>query len=149
MERKVKIAIMIIGIPILVGLIALTLLPATYFLGRFITSKEYKQELDQIPKDQSYFRFQEPFLMNTKDSKFIKFKLALAYKDQPALTMELAKRMTQIRTILNIIIVSKTSEEFQSIESQLSVKNEMEATINHLLTEGKITGVIISDMEIK
>ncbi|GBF38172.1 flagellar basal body-associated FliL family protein [Leptospira johnsonii] len=151
MDRKLKRVLLIVGIVILFLIGARNILfSGAYFLARFIASNQYKQDPSQDLKDQVYYKFKDSFRINSKDSKSIKFKLAFAYgPNQPKLEKELTERTTQIRSIVNLIVASKISEEFQSIPSQIDLKEEIQATTNHILSDGQISAVLISDIEIR
>ncbi|PKA14881.1 flagellar basal body-associated FliL family protein [Leptospira haakeii] len=150
MDRKLKIAIILIGIPIVLFLGLICFSPGVYYIASYFAAKQYKQDLSPNLKDQVYFKFSDPFGINTKDSKSVKFKLAFSYEpNQPKLEKELIVRTTQIRSLVNMIGASKVSEEFQSIQSQIDLREQIQATTNHILSDGQITGVLISDIEIR
>ncbi|TGK42164.1 flagellar basal body-associated FliL family protein [Leptospira andrefontaineae] len=150
MNRKLKIALIIVGIPVVLvsGLICFS--PTVYYIASYFASKQYKEVPSQNLENQVYFKFKEPFGINTKDSKSVKFKLAFSYEaNQPKLEKELVDRMPQTRSLVNMIIASKLSEEFQNIPSQIDLREQIQATINHILSDGQITGVLISDIKIR
>ncbi|PJZ77231.1 flagellar basal body-associated FliL family protein [Leptospira neocaledonica] len=151
MNRKLRLVFLIVGIVLLLLIGGRNiLLTGAYYLASFIASNQYKQDLNPDLKNQAYYKFKDSFRINSKDSKSIKFKLAFSYEpNQPKLEKELADRSPQIRSLVNMVVASKSSEDFQSIPSQIDLRDEIQATANHILNDGQITGALISDIEIK
>ncbi len=76
--------------------------------------------------------------------------MAFSYEpNQPKLDKELADRITQIRSLVNLVVSSKTLGDFQNIPAQLDLSEEIKMTINHVLSDGEIYSAQISDIQIK
>ena len=71
--------------------------------------------LDAVLPPQDTFDFTEEFRVNTANSEgshFIRTKISLAYHTQSEeLAIELEKRNSQMRNIVNLILMSKTKED--------------------------------------
>jgi len=62
-----------------------------------------------------------------------------------ALSGELAQRAPQLRNIINLILAGKTKEELSTQQGQLELREEIKASINHVLSEGKVEEVYFSE----
>lgn len=131
----------------LAGIIIMSLI--AYYVAKYATAQQYKEVASiavvKPPPPLEVYNFADDFRVNTADKEethFIKLKLSLGYQQgNKALSTELAQRMPQLRNIINLILAGKTKEELSSIEGQLELREEIKASINHILSEGKIEEV--------
>ena len=66
-------------------------------------------------------------------------EISLGYlMDKPQMNQELNERIAQLRNIINLLLMSKTKGELSSIESRINLQEEIKASINHVLSSGKI-----------
>jgi flagellar FliL protein len=135
----------------LVGIIIMSII--SYYVAKYATAQQYK-EVSSIavvkpPPPLEVYNFTEDFRVNTADKEethFIKLKLSLGFEQgNKALSTELAQRTPQLRNIINLILAGKTKEELSTIEGQLELREEIKASINHVLSEGKIEEVYFSE----
>ncbi len=125
-----------------------------YYVARKAASQQYKETasiaLVKPPPPTENFNFSEEFRVNTADedeTHFIKLKLSIGFKPgNPALSGEIAQRVPQLRNIINLILMRKKKNELSSIESRLDLQEELKASINHILSNGKITDIYFSEL---
>lgn len=135
----------------LVGTIIMSLI--AYYVAIYATAQQYKEVASitvvKPPPPLEIYNFTDEFRVNTADKEemhFIKLKLTLGFKPgNKALAAELAQRTPQLRNIINLILASKTREELTTIEGQLQLREEIKASINHVLSEGKIEEVYFNE----
>ncbi len=134
-----------------VGLVLMSVI--AYYVATFAAAQQYKEVASiavvKPPPPTEAFNFPEDFRVNTADqgeTHFIKLQLALGFeKDNPALSAELAERKPQLRNIINLILSGKSRDQLSTIQDQLELREEMKASINHILSEGKITEVYFNE----
>ncbi|MBW7858856.1 MAG: flagellar basal body-associated FliL family protein, partial [Leptonema sp. (in: Bacteria)] len=51
----------------------------------------------------------------------------------------------QLRNIINLILAGKSRDELTTIQGQLELREEIKASINHVLSEGKVEEVYFSE----
>lgn len=135
----------------LLGLIVMMVI--AYYVAQYAAAQQYKEVASiavvKPPPPTENFQFIDDFRVNTADqgeAHFIKLKLTLGFeKGNAALSAELAERMPQLRNIINLILASKTKEELATIQGQLELREEIKASINHILSEGKIVEVYFGE----
>ncbi|MFN3604682.1 MAG: flagellar basal body-associated protein FliL [Leptonema sp. (in: bacteria)] len=135
----------------LVGLIIMSII--SYYVAKYATTQQYKEVASiavvKPPPPLEVYNFSEDFRVNTADKEeahFIKLKLSLGFEPgNKALSTELAQRAPQLRNIINLILAGKTKEQLSTIEGQLELREEIKASINHVLSEGKIEEVYFSE----
>ncbi|MCS7204930.1 MAG: flagellar basal body-associated FliL family protein [Leptospiraceae bacterium] len=149
LNRIIKILIYIaLG---LVGIIVMSLI--AYYVAKFATAQQYKEiasiAVVKPPPPLEIYNFTEDFRVNTADREelhFIRLKLSVGFQPgNKALAAELVQRTPQLRNIINLILASKTREELSTIEGQLQLREEIKASINHVLAEGKIEEVYFNE----
>ena len=135
-----------------VGLILMSVI--AYYVARTAAAQQY-QEVASIavvkpPPPTENFNFSDEFRVNTADegqARFVRLKLSLGFKQgNPALSAELAQRIPQLRNIVNLILASKSSQNLSSIEDRLELQEEIKASINHVLSNGKIEEVYFNEL---
>jgi len=133
------------------GLILMAVI--AYFVAKFAAEQQYKEVASiavvKPPPPTENFNFQDDFRVNTADqgsTHFIKLKLSLGFdKGNQALSAELADRMPQLRNIINLILSGKTKDQLITIQDQLELREEIKASVNHVLAEGKIREVYFQE----
>lgn len=134
-----------------VGLIVMVV--TAYYVAQFASAQQYK-EVSSIavvkpPPPLESFNFTDDFRVNTNDrgeSHFVKLRLSLGFEmGRKALSTELATRMPQLRNIINLILAGKSRDELTTIQGQLELREEIKASINHVLSEGKVEEVYFSE----
>ncbi len=135
-----------------VGLILMSVI--AYYVARTAAAQQYK-EVSSIavvkpPPPTENFNFSDEFRVNTADEgavRFVRIKLSLGFKTgNPALSAELAQRIPQLRNIVNLILSGKSSQGLSTIEHRLELQEEIKASINHVLSNGKISEVYFREL---
>lgn len=134
-----------------VGLLLMAVI--AYYVASFAAAKQYKEVASiavvKPPPPLETFRFTDDFRVNTADRgepHFIKLKLSLGFESgHAALSGELAQRMPQLRDIINLILAGKTRDQLTTVQDQLELREEIKASINHVLSEGKIKAVYFDE----
>ncbi len=135
-----------------VGLILMAII--AYYVARTAVSRQYR-EVDSValvkpPPPTENFNFVDDFRVNTTDRDefhFIKARLSLGFEPgNPALSAELAQRVPQLRNIINLILMSKSRQEFSTVQDRLDLQQEIRASINHILVNGKISEVYFNEL---
>lgn len=130
-----------------VGLVLMGVI--SYYVAQHAASQIYKETASiavvKPPPPTENFNFSEDFRVNTADkgeSHFIKLKLSLGFEPgNPALSAEISQRNPQLRNIINLILMGKSKEELSSVQDRLDLQEEVKASINHILSDGKISDV--------
>ena len=120
-----------------------------YYVAKYATAQKYKEvasiAITKAPPPLATYSFRDDFIVNTSDVQgmhALRAKISLGYPtNKPALTQELTSRNDQIRNIINLLLMSKTKSELSSIESRIKLQEELKASVNHLLSSGKIQDV--------
>ena len=135
-----------------VGLILMSVI--AYYVARTAAAQQYKEVASiavvKPPPPTENFNFIDEFRVNTADqgeAHFVKLKLSLGFETgNPALSAELAQRIPQLRNIVNLILSGKASHDLRTTEDQLELQAEIKASINHVLSNGKITEVYFGEL---
>ncbi len=149
LNRIIKILIYVAGA--LVGIIIMSLI--SYYVAKYATSQQYKEiasiAVVKPPPPLEVYTFTEDFRVNTADREethFIRLKLSLGFQPgNKSLSGEITQRTPQLRNIINLILAGKTKEELSTIEGQIELREEIKASINHVLSEGKIEEVYFNE----
>lgn len=124
-----------------------------YYVASYAAARQYKEVASiavvKPPPPLESYRFADEFRVNTADQgepHFIKLRLSLGFEQgQAALSAELAQRTPQLRDIINLILAAKTRDELTTVQDQLELREEIKASINHILSEGKIISVYFDE----
>lgn len=136
----------------IVGIILMSVI--AYYVARKAAAQQY-QEVASIavvkpPPPTENFNFSDDFRVNTSDpgeTHFVKLKLSLGFeRGNPALSAELAQRIPQLRNIINLTLMGKSKNELSNIEDHLELQEEIKASINHVLANGKITEIYFNEL---
>ncbi len=134
-----------------VGVILMSVI--AYFVARVAAVQQFK-EVSSIavvkpPPPTENYNFTDEFQVNTADedeTHFVRIKLSLGFEPgNPNLTTEMGQRQPQLRNIINLILSGKTSKDLVSIEDRLNLQEEIKASINHVLSNGKILEVYFNE----
>ncbi|MCB1139048.1 MAG: flagellar basal body-associated FliL family protein [Leptospiraceae bacterium] len=124
-----------------------------YFVGKEAASEQFK-EVSSIavvkpPPPLESFNFSEEFRVNTADqgeAHFIKMKMSLGFEQgNKALSAELAQRTPQLRDTIILILSGKTKADLATPKDTLELREELKASINHQLSEGKVKEVYFTE----
>jgi len=133
------------------GLVLMSVI--AYFVASFAAARQYREVASiavvKPPPPTESFKFSEDFRVNTADqaeTHFIKLRLSLGFESgNQALGAELAQRTPQLRDIINLILAAKTRKELSTVQDQLELREEIKASVNHILSEGKVTNVYFDE----
>lgn len=149
LSKLVKILIYVaLGV---VGVVLMSVI--SYYVALTASAQQYKEVASiavvKPPPPTENFNFADDFRVNTADQgepHFIKLRLSLGFDpSNAALSAELAQRSPQLRDIVNLILASRTKDELSTIQARLELREEIKASINHVLSEGKISDVYMQE----
>lgn len=134
-----------------VGLVLMSII--AFYVAKYASEQQYREVASiavvKPPPPTESFNFTDEFRVNTADqgeAHFIKLRLSLGFdQGNKALSAELAQRNPQLRNIINLILAGKAKAELNSVQDQLELREEIKASINHVLSEGKITDVYFNE----
>ncbi len=148
-----KIARILIAIALaLLGLLIMSVI--AYYIALTAATQQYKEVASiavvKPPPPTENFNFAEDFRVNTTDAdraRFVQLKLSLGFESgDTALSTEIAQRLPQLRNIVNLILAAKSSQEISSVEGRLELQEEIKASINHVLSKGKILEIYFKEL---
>ncbi|MBI3395267.1 MAG: flagellar basal body-associated FliL family protein [Spirochaetia bacterium] len=124
-----------------------------YYVAMFAASRQYKEVASiavvKPPPPMEAFELTEDFKVNTADTgetHFIKLRLSFGFEPGNAqLAVEIAQRKPQLRNIINLILAGKKKENLATVQDQLDLREEIKASVNHILSEGKIAEVYFNE----
>ena len=125
----------------------------SFYVATFAAQKQYKDVASIVlmkpPPPTDSFNFPDDFRVNTADqgtTHFIKLKLSLGFeKGNAPLSAELAQRTPQLQNIINLILAGKKKEDLATVARQLELREEIKASINHMLSDGKVKEVYFKE----
>ena len=134
-----------------VGLVLMAVI--SYFVAYNAAAARFKEVASiavvKPPPPTEAFRFTDDFRVNTADQgepHFIKLKLSFGFEQGNApLSAELAQRSSQLRDLINLILGAKKKEDLSSIQDRLELREEIKASVNHVLSSGKIVDVYFEE----
>ncbi len=134
-----------------VGLVLMVVV--AFYVATFAAQKQYTDVASIVvmkpPPPLEAFNFSDDFRANTADrgeSHFIKLKLSLGFEQgNAALSNELAQRKPQLINIVNLILANKTKAQLSTVQDQLELREEIKASVNHVLSNGKIQEVYFTE----
>lgn len=134
-----------------VGLVLMSII--AFYVASYAAAQQYREVASiavvKPPPPTESFNFTDEFRVNTSDqgeAHFIKLRLSLGFdQGNKALSAELAQRNPQLRNIINLILAGKSRAELITVQDQLELREEIKASINHVLSEGKITDVYFNE----
>jgi len=134
-----------------VGLVLMAVI--SYYVALTAAAQQYKEVASiavvKPPPPTENFNFSDDFRVNTADRgepHFIKLRLSLGFDPgNAALSAELAQRTPQLRNIINLILMGKTRDGLSTVQDRLELREEIKASVNHILSEGKIKEVYFNE----
>lgn len=117
-----------------------------YFAGKTGSSANAKEE--KVPEINEVTYSLEEFLVNLSDEdgrRYLKVKVFIAYEENEDLTAELELKKPIIRDAVNTSLRAKKTTDF-SATSVDNIKNELIASINPVLSKGKISHIYFNDI---
>jgi flagellar FliL protein len=137
--------------------VAMSSLFALFTVGNYIAPKieQGKAERESLALSESEnvelenltFFSMEPIIVNPAGSngeRYLKATVSLeAYN--PDLTIEIEKRLPQIKNQINIILSSRTIEQVQTNEDKERLRREIQSRVNGLLTTGTVSNVYFEE----
>ncbi len=136
----------------IVGIILMSVV--AYYVARAAATQQYKEVASiavvKPPPPTENFNFADEFRVNIADrdaNSFVKLKLSLGFDPgNPALSAELAQRVPQLRNIVNLVLAGKSRQNLATIEDRLELQEEIKASINHVLSNGKIREIYFNEL---
>ncbi len=133
------------------GLLVMSVI--AYYVAMFAASRQYKEVASiavvRPPPPLDTFELTEDFKVNTADTgetHFIKLRLSFGFEPGNAgLATEIAARKPQLRNIINLILAGKKKEQLSTVQDQLDLREEIKASVNHIMSEGKISEVYFNE----
>lgn len=131
-------------------LIVVLMIGISYLVSKNVQESSYARSQDIVaaPPPEPLQTFELPSLSNTTadlEPHFIKMQVSLGYDMSPSLNTELSKRKDEMLHIINILLKGKKFEELNSIDSAVSLSEEIKAHINIRLISGKIKEVYFKE----
>ena len=119
-----------------------------YFIGQKNSNATAKPEKVVEVTELSYAL--DEFLVNLLDEegRILKVNVFIGYEENEELTAELVTKKPIIRDVVNTSLRSKKSTDFGATGVD-SLKNELIAIINPVLTKGKISHIYFNDIFIQ
>lgn len=146
---------------VVAGVLLLAALPAalvltsvfSYWIAQEAAESQYTEATSiagaEPPSDLKLFKFQDDFRVSTADrdeAHFIKIRMSLGYQaDNGKLEAELDSRREQFRNIVNLILMQKRKQDVDSVAEQIQLREEIKASLNHILGASEITEVYFSE----
>ena len=136
---------------VIIVLLLLVVVGGAAFGGMYFASKNKTGATNQTTKvvevnEVTYSL--EDFLVNLLDEdsrRYLKVKVFIGYEENEDLTAELQAKKPIIRDLVNTSFRSKKTTDFTATGVD-SIKNELIASINPVLTKGKITHIYFNDI---
>ncbi len=117
-----------------------------YFAGKNGSSTTAKSAKAEEVPELTYSL--DEFLVNLSDEdgrRYLKVKVFIGYEDNKNLTVELDAKKPIIRDVVNTSLRAKKTTDFSATGVD-TIKNELIASINPVLTKGKISHIYFNDI---
>lgn len=117
-----------------------------YFAGKTGSSANAKTE--KVPEVNEVTYSLDEFLVNLSDEdgrRYLKVKVFIGFEENEELTAELETKKPIIRDVLNTSLRAKKTTDFSATGVD-TIKNELIASINPVLTKGKISHIYFNDI---
>ena len=117
-----------------------------YFAGKTGSSANAKTE--KVPEINEVTYSLDEFLVNLSDEdgrQYLKVKVFIGFEENEELTAELETKKPIIRDVLNTSLRAKKTTDFSATGVD-TIKNELIASINPVLTKGKISHIYFNDI---
>jgi flagellar FliL protein len=136
---------------IIIVLLALVVVGGAAFGGMYIASKkapsvDAKSAKTEEVNEVTYSL--DEFLVNLSDEdgrRYLKVKVFIGYEENEELIVELETKKPIIRDLINTSLRAKKTTDFGSAAIE-TIKSELIASINPVLTKGKISHIYFNDI---
>jgi flagellar FliL protein len=136
---------------IIIVLLALVVVGGAAFGGMYIASKkapsvDAKSSKTEEVNEVTYSL--DEFLVNLSDEdgrRYLKVKVFIGYEENEELIVELETKKPIIRDLINTSLRAKKTTDFGSAAIE-TIKAELIASINPVLTKGKISHIYFNDI---
>ena len=136
---------------VIIVLLLLVVVGGAAFGGMYFASKSKTTASEKPVKAKEVIEVTyslEDFLVNLLDEdskRYLKVKVFIGFEENEDLNVELEAKKPIIRDLVNATFRSKKTTDFTATGVD-SIKNELIATINPVLTKGKITHIYFNDI---
>jgi flagellar FliL protein len=117
-----------------------------YFAGK--NGSSATEKADKAPEVIEVTYSLDEFLVNLSDEdgrRYLKVKVFIGYEENEELTAELETKKPIIRDLVNTSLRAKKTTDFSATGVD-TIKNELIASINPVLTKGKISHIYFNDI---
>lgn len=136
---------------VIIVLLSLIVVGGAAFGGMYIAGKNSVNTTEKPAKNNEINELTyslDEFLVNLLDEdgrRYLKVKVVIGYEENENLTAELEAKKPIIRDLANTTFRSKKTTDFTATGVD-SIKNELIANINPILTKGKINHIYFNDI---
>lgn len=136
---------------IIIVLLSLIIVGGAAFGGMYFASKKGLSATSKPVKAEEITEATyslDEFLVNLSDEdgrRYLKVKVFIGYEDNKNLTEELDAKKPIIRDVVNTSLRAKKTTDFSATGVD-TIKNELIASINPVLTKGKISHIYFNDI---
>ena len=131
---------------VIIGVVVLVVVGAAAFGGMYFAGK--KNTTPKIVEIVEVTCSLDEFLVNLTDdnaTRYLKAKVVMGYEENEKLTTELEAKKPMIRDAVIATLRSKKTEDFTAVGVD-ALKKELIASVNPILTKGKITSIYFNDI---
>ena len=132
---------------VIIVLLVLVVVGGAAFGGMYISSKKSTKTAKVVEIVEVTYSLDE-FLLNLMDEdgrRYLKAKVYIGYEENKKLTTELETKKPIIRDVVISTLRAKETTDFSAIGIE-SIKKELIASINPVLTKGKIAHIYFNDI---
>jgi flagellar FliL protein len=136
---------------IIIVLLSLIIVGGAAFGGMYFAGKKDSNTTNKTAKSEEVTEITyslDEFLVNLSDEdgrRYLKAKVFIGYEENEELTVELETKKTIIRDVVNTSLRAKKTTDFTGTGVD-TIKKELIAIINPVLTKGKISHIYFNDI---
>jgi flagellar FliL protein len=136
---------------VIIVLLSLVVVGGAAFGGMYVAGKKDLSTTNKSVKNEDVNEITyslDEFLVNLSDEdgrRYLKVKVFIGYGENEELTMELETRKPIIRDLVNTSLRAKKTTDFSATGVD-TIKKELIASINPVLTKGKISNIYFNDI---
>jgi flagellar FliL protein len=136
---------------VIIILLLLVVVGGAAFGGMYIASKKAVTTASTAPKTYEIVEVTyslDEFLVNLSDEdgrRYLKVKVFIGYEENEELIVELEAKKPIIRDLINTSLRAKKTTDFSAAGVE-AIKTELIASINPVLTKGKISHIYFNDI---
>jgi len=136
---------------LIIVLLSLIVVGGAAFGGMYFAGKNSASATAQSTKVQETTELTYPldeFLVNLMDEdgrRYLKVKVVIGYEENKNLTAELETKKPIIRDVINTTLRAKKTTDFSATGVD-AIKEELIASVNPVLTKGKISHIYFNDI---